>query len=416
MDFLTEIKETISAELYQKLDKYASSAFSKNFHSNTIPGQESFIEELLPLLVCECERFENLGMKISPIDVINILYKCKLVRSSKTETDYQTKTYRCNLVDEFDFYVPWEKRNEHIDELIKEYFERLKSSLKENTLLIEINSFKGDSYEIQSFFDDLFSSLNYPFKAYIDKEATNKNIPTPSIGFTVFGSLCYCRWYSNAWLKSLMSLIKIAGFIHPSQINFGWDIAERQSACYPVFLGTGSSGCFAWNEDAKDPIVKIPDGCLSHSFGNRSITNMWFDIKTFGEIRKFVLENKMILELHKNPWSRNVQNDVIPILDILSSTIQSTDLGAKILLIYCCLEHLFVPQGITKNNRNYIVGGINSLNYHILDWFDELYSYRCNYAHKGYIKRDSKTIDFITLSINNVLLLLKLKVNNTSKI
>lgn len=352
MDFSIEIKEIISAELYQKLDKYASSAFSKNFHSNPIPGQESFIEELLPQLVCECERFENLGIKISPIDIINILYKCKLVKSSKTEKDYQTKTTRYNLVDEFDFCIPWEKRNEHIDELIKEYFERLKSSLKENTLLIGINSFKGDSYAIQSFFDNLFASLNYPFKAYVDKEATKERIPTPSIGFTVFGSLCYCRWYSNAWLKSLMSLIKIAGFIHPSQINFGWDIAEQQSACYPVFLGTGSSGCFAWNEDDKVPLVKIPDGCLSHSFGNRSITNMWFDIKTFGKIREFVLENKLILELHKNPWNRNVENDVIPILDILSSTIQSTDLGAKILLIYCCLEHLFVPQGITKNVTN----------------------------------------------------------------
>ena len=53
--------------------------------------------------------------------------------------------------------------------------------------------------------------------------------------------------------------------------------------------------------------------------------------------------------------------EVAPAIDILSSATQIPDMGAKILLIYCCLEHLFVPRNVEADNKKYIVGGMNAL-------------------------------------------------------
>lgn len=56
-----------------------------------------------------------------------------------------------------------------------------------------------------------------------------------------------------------------------------------------------------------------------------------------------MFDHNAIFESVTNPWSAKSIDDVAPPLDILSSATQILDLGAKILLIYCCLEHLFVP-------------------------------------------------------------------------
>nr|WP_320000135.1 hypothetical protein [uncultured Draconibacterium sp.] len=298
----------LGSDLYHRLDKVADSAFSKDFKFKQPLGQEH-IEELLPELVEECYSFEIMTLKYSPIDIVNILYKCKLLKSSETEEKYK-KQQMFSLNNEFDFYVPWNRKKENLNTLIDYYFERLLSLLKDNTLIIEINSFKGNTNSIQTFFDNLFSSLDKRFKAYISNNSTGTKKTNASIGFKVYGSMCYSRWYANAWLKSFMSILKIGGFLYSSQVNYGWDYAEQPISTYPVFLGTSTSGCFVYNEDTKKPLVKIPDGCLCHSFGNRSITNMWFDIKTFKKVKGFILENKSIFEFHINPWNKTLRTDI----------------------------------------------------------------------------------------------------------
>lgn len=434
MKFIEEIKSTIGEETYLNLNKIANGLFSekKYFGLKTPLGQTSYIDELLPNLLTECEQFEKLNLKISPIDIVNILYKCKLVKASKTIEEYREKTFFCDYVSEFDFYIPWEKRKETENTLVEDYFERLKSSIKENTLVVEISSFKGNSYEIQCFFDSLFKKLSYPFKAFIDTDTIleeYKNLElrneytidiakdffsSPSIGFTVYGSLFYCRWFSNTWLKVFISLLKIGGYIYPGQIEFGNNTTSIQAPSFPVFLGTFSKGCFIWDEDKKLPLVKIPDGCLSRSFGNRSITNILLDNRTFLQIKNFIFDNKLIFDLLRNPWNRYAQKDILPTLDILSSVVHSTEIGAKILLIYCCLEHIFVPPNIKINNRNYIIGGIYSLDLDLIKWFNELYEYRCDYSHKGYIRANNKILSFIGLSIANTLRLLRLKLHTSN--
>jgi hypothetical protein len=96
-------------------------------------------------------------------------------------------------------------------------------------------------------------------------------------------------------------------------------------------------------------------------------------------------------------------------LDILSSATQIPDLAAKILLVYCCLEHLFVPKNATTENKKYIVGGMNALGPRLLPWFDHLYNLRCAYAHKGFVLRDDETMGLVRDSIKNVMTLLVAK-------
>ena len=432
MSFLEDIQVSIGKDIYSQLNNVANSLFSKKkqISPDCQSIQRYFTEKLLPELTIECELFESKNIKISPLDIVNILYKCKLLKSCSTYEEYREKTVGYNLVDEFNFFIPWENRDKSEISLIETYFERLKSNLKTNTLIVEINSFNGADYEIQCFFDNLFERLNYPFTGFIESDKLSEEYKThtmileaqldnvknyfsaPSIGFSIYGSTFYCRWYSNIWLKSFLSLLKIGGFVFPGQVEFGHNIASIQAPIYPVFLGSASKGCFIWDQDRVIPLIKIPDGCLSRSFGNRSITKMWLDIRTFNGIRGFIIENKPILDQLRNPWKRHNLDDVTPTLDILSSATQSTDIGAKILMIYCCLEHLFVPHSVRTGNKSYIVGGIYSLDTRLIEWFEELYIFRCNYAHKGYIKGDDKLLEFIKISISNTLRLLRLKLNN----
>ena len=100
---------------------------------------------------------------------------------------------------------------------------------------------------------------------------------------------------------------------------------------FPVFLGTHSHGCFCWDEDKKEPWLKIPDGCLWRSFGYRGISKIWLDSRTFEGIEKFLLEHKNIFNLLRNPWDKRYLNDIAPTLDILGSATQIPDLGAKVL-------------------------------------------------------------------------------------
>jgi len=110
---------------------------------------------------------------------------------------------------------------------------------------------------------------------------------------------------------------------------------------------------------------------------------MWLDLRNFSKIKQFMLDHRAIFEHLKYPWNATNTGDVAPTLDILSSATQIPDLGAKILLIYCCLEHLFVPEQAGAENKKYIIGGLKALKPQLSSWFDKLYQQRCAYAHKG---------------------------------
>jgi hypothetical protein len=140
---------------------------------------------------------------------------------------------------------------------------------------------------------------------------------------------------------------------------------------------------------------------------------MWLDLRNRPAIKQFMVDHKCIFAHLTNPWSDKSSRDVAPVLDILSSATQIPDLGAKLLLIYCCLEHLFVPPQAGAENSQYIIGGLNALKPGLTKWFKELYDQRCEYAHKGFVLRTDKTLALIRDSMKNVMTLLaaKLSVN-----
>ena len=113
----------------------------------------------------------------------------------------------------------------------------------------------------------------------------------------------------------------------------------------------------------------------------------------------------------KHPCKEKVLRDVVPTLDLLNTVTQLPDEGVKLLLLYCCLEHLFVPQGYTRDNKKYIIGGLNALRPDLLKWFDELYELRCDYAHKGFLDAGKQTRGLMVESVNNVLALIIAKLN-----
>jgi hypothetical protein len=405
MTFQQKIRKRIGDDIYAKLDKEANNEVSLALKMPLKYEDERDryyqLRNLIPVMISECELFEKKELRVSPADIINVLFRCKLLFAVKTDKEYLKRAPGGPLMDETSFFIPWNKKSDGIVSLIDEYLDKLESLQKERTLISEINSFNSDSASLQVFFDQLFEKLKFPFSCYVDEaqlidkhkklesglkeyslDEAKKYFCAPSLGFTTLGTSTYCFWHASAWLRTFLCLLKISGFLHPGQIDFGVSGAGINPPLYPVFLGSHSKGCFCWEEDKKESWEKVPDGCLFRSFGYRGISNIWLDTRNFGSIEKFFLEYKKILDLLKNPWDKRYLNDIASTLDILSSATQIPDLGAKVLLIYCCLEHLFVPKNIRADNKKYIVGGINALRSDLLEWFDRLYKLRCDYAHK----------------------------------
>lgn len=437
MSFLTTVKEKIGEDIYNKLFKEAEREVALAMQ---MPLENKYSEKqyyhpryLLRLTLEECKLFEERGLKISPADVINILFKCKILFAVSNENEYDQRSGGKSFVDEYSFVVPWEKRSENLNTLIEEYFDRLETFLKERILVTEISAFRDPEISTpnlpelstQDFFEDLFKKLDLPFSPFFKgdhliqkhqslepgrktytKEDAEKFFLASAIGYTSFGSETYCYLYSISWLRAFFNLLRIAGFIYPGQIDFGQENVPFKAPTSSVFLGTHSLSMFCWEEDKREPWAKTPDGSLFLSFGYRGLSDMWLDRRTFGGIEQLFIENKQIFDELHNPWTTRCLKDIVPTLDILSSATQIPDVGAKILQIYCCLEHLFVPKNVNRDNKKYTVGGINALRPDLLPWFNDLYKVRCMYAHQGFVVRDKETHGLVVTSMKNVMALL----------
>lgn len=419
------IREQIGEESYIILEKEAEIEVDLAIHfllTNQYK-QELYYHRrsLLTILLNEFEKFESRKFKFTPIDIVNILFDAKLQRACKTEQEYFQRRGGRSLFVELPFRFQWDERSKPIEEVITTHLEGLAATIFERTLASGITNFQTDSQmgSATKFFEDLFEKLQLPFSILIDDDTRiigNQEIQKENSGvaFSAVGSYSYVYYYAQAYLRTFLNMLRISNFLNPGQISFGsWDIIIM-APTGPWFLSTNEiSGAYSWNEDEKRPWEKIPDGCLFLSFGYRGISPMWLDSRTFSGMEKIFIENKVILDELSNPWSNKSINDIATSLDILSAATQLPDLGAKILQIYCCLEHLFVPKGIQKDNIKYIVGAINVLNPKLLPWFDKIYQLRCNYAHKGYVKKDSKTRSLISESIHNVIMLLTAKLKQS---
>ncbi len=435
-----ELVQKIGEEVYLRLEKEANTEVAeamkmplKNEH-----GQEKWYCQryLFCDLIRECELFHNLGLNFSPLDVVNILFRCKLAFAVSDEEEYNRRLNGFSHDSEYDFILKWEDKEKGFDLVVDKYVARIESFIEEKTLLTTLSNFDYDSldanYTPKEFFENLFIKISAPFVVFFEDDQllntysvlqphlpqtlneARKYFQSPSIGFKVIGSSMYAKLYATAWLRTFLNMLRISSFIYRPQIDFGRSGVEILAPTTSVFLGTHSSGVNSWDEDSKKPWEKNPDGSLFLSFGYRGLAKMWLDNRANGGIEKFILENKIIFDYLNNPWADESINDIAPTLDILSSATQTPDLGAKVLLLYCCLEHLFVPKDKDSNNKTYIEGGIYALNKDLMPWFKRLYDIRCDYAHRGYILKTSDVGGLIFESTTNVMKLLVTKLSKKS--
>lgn len=429
-----KLSKKVGSEVYSHLEAEANKEVSLSLQMSLLDqyGEKNYYRprRLIGNLWQVCSHFEELGIKLSPIDIIHVLFKCKLLFAVKSLDEYHQRAGGGFLSDPHFSKITLNDKAKGVDALISELLERIEDDIVERVIVSVVSHVNATSTEQQLFFEGLFEKMNAPFECFFDedvllekykaaepgridysREDAKRYFSNPSIGFRVSGSETYVHWYASAWLRTFFNILRVAGFIYPGQIDFVASTHKITAPTFPVELGTYSSGFFTWEEDTKKPWEKIPDGCLFRSFGYRGQSFMWLDKRTFGDIEKFILENRIVFDRLKNPWTHQNINDVAPCLDILSSATQIPDLGAKVLLIYCCLEHLFVPKEVRQDNKKYIIGGINALKPDFLSWFKHLYNLRCDYAHKGFVIRSDKLLSLVKESINNVVALMVAKLS-----
>ena len=437
MSFLDTVKAKVGNESYRHLENVAEQEVALAMQMPLIDQyhQERYYSPrfLLGELLGEFASFEKAALKVTPLDLVNILFKCKLLFACKTEHEFgQRGGGLFPLTVDSARIVRWSEKVENVDVLIERHITQLEAGISKRILVAQVSSFtvlSGDM-QPQAFFEKLFAEAGLPFVCFFDgehlvelhkqfepglmsygRDQAKDFFSAPSVGFHSSGSRDYCFWHSTVWLRTFLNLLRIGGYINPGQVELGMGEIKMTGPTYPVFVGDHAGGALRWDEDKRESWAKIPDGCLFRSFGWRGLSNAWFDRRNFVRLKGFFQDHKRIFECLTNPWNSRNTRDIAPSLDILSSATQIPDMGAKILLIYCCLEHLFVPKNVKADNTKYIVGAMNALAPSLLRWFDQLYNLRCDYAHKGFVLRDDHTLALTVESLKNAMTLLVAKLS-----
>jgi hypothetical protein len=433
MTAIDTFKKCIGEEVYLRLDKAANVevGYARKMALLGDNNARNYYQErnLLPELLDICKLFHDRGLLFLPTDVVRLLFRCKLLLASGTEQEYRQRVGD-GL---FSMSIRWDQRSEGLETLLEQAFERLHNDITERALVVGLKSYASmqQTHEgsVQAFFDEIFKSLGQmeafiasdrllaryrtlqPFLKEYELADATEFFQAPSISHWTKGSREYCRLTSTHWLRTFLNLLRVGAFVYPGQVVYaGWEV-KVEAPTNPVFLGDHAIGCFAWNEDTKEAWAKIPDGSLFLSLGYRHLSSIWLDRRTFSSLAQFIIGHKVIFDCIKNPWSEVSIGSVAPTLDLLSSAVQIPDLGAKVLLVYTCLEHLFVPAGTKSNQKPYIVGGLKALKPSLVSWFDDLYKLRCDYAHRGVVIRDDKTMGLVRESIRNTMALLTAKLS-----
>jgi hypothetical protein len=437
MSFIDAIKARVGESSYRHIEKEAEKevaiamrmALRDQYHQEQYYAPRFLLGDLLG----EFESFEKAGLKVTPLDLITILFKCKLLSACQSQQEFgQRAGGLFPIVVDAAWTVRWSEKAEKVDVLIERHVGQLESAMSRRILVAPVSSFTAalDDMQPQKFFEALFTEARLPFVCFFDADdlveshkkfepglisydrpQANEFFSAPSIGFECTGSRSHCFWYSTVWLRTFLNLLRIGSYMNPGQIELGMHDIKMAGPTFPVFVGDHSGGALLWDEDKKESWAKIPDGSLFRSFGWRGLSKAWFDRRSFPGLKKFFQDHGRIFECLTNPWNPVITKDVAPSLDILSAATQIPDMGAKILLIYCCLEHLFVPKNVKTDNTKYIVGAMNAMAPALLPWFNQLYDLRCDYAHKGFVLRDDHTLALTIESLKNAMALLVAKLS-----
>lgn len=405
------IKKVITEDLFNVLNDIAQKEVSKSLKTQLVDKyrQEKYYhhdiykEEMSSIN----HSFYELKLLFTPQEITLILFKAKLLFACKSKKEFSQRSgggspFRIDFLT-FD----WEKESlANIDLVAEKHFNLLQESIKKRRLDVIISNFNDSSLDKKYLYENFpkfIQSINSKFDLIksVDEDAY-------IFGYETEGTEQYIFYEAVAIQRTFLNLLRISIYLNPGQMDVGFNGAELTPPITPTFRNSNSHGGFNWDEDDKKPYKKNPDGSLAMSFNSKSITKSYLDERNFGYFPIFFKENKIIFDNLQQPFQDFNLNFIIPIIDILNSVTQMSDNGAKILQIYCTLEHLFVPEGVSRNNSTYIKSGIYALDEGKKEWFQELYKIRNQYAHKAYVDLENP-INFIRESLINVIHLVKLK-------
>ncbi|MDB5265272.1 MAG: hypothetical protein JWN64_843 [Parcubacteria group bacterium] len=437
---MSAIRNSVGEETFIRLEAVAETEVALAMQMPLLDkwGKEKYYQRraLLTELLSLFQEFEEKDLKIAPLDIVTICFKAKLLKACQTDHEFAQRAGGSDLFAERAFVFSWSEKSEKIEDIIEKHLLALEGSIIKRALVVEISDLRDFETEKtrSEFFDGFFGKFDPSYRAYVDFDQEKRHAKFnktftdlyPGAGadsirhcplafsYETEGSWTYVYFVGTARLRAFLNVLRVAAFLYPAQVDFGTGKVQIMAPSSPYMLRPEAmGGGYSWEEDEKKPWEKIPDGVLFLSFGYRGIVPMFLDGRNLGGVEKVFNESKVIFEHLKNPWTSPCISDIAPTLDILSSATQIPDLGAKILQIYCCLEHLFVPKGITKDMTKYIIGAINVLKPELKPWFDDLYKLRNNYAHRGYVQRTETTRSMTSTSVHNVLTLLVAKLNQS---
>ncbi len=438
---MSATRDSIGEEIFSNLESVAETEVALAMQMPLLDEwrKEKYYRRrsLLTDLLDTFKEFESKSLKITPLDIVNICFKAKLLKACNTEQEFIQRSDGRSFFEEPPFIFTWKEKEESIENIIEKHILSLEKTIIKRAVVVEVSELRDfDTEKTRSeFFDEFFARFDPAYRAYIDFDPTKRLVrfnkaysdlypgvnPNSishcpmAFSYEAEGSWTYVYFIGSARLRAMLNVLRIAAFLYPGQVDFGTSGVEIMAPSSPYMLRPEEmGGGYSWDEDKRKPWEKIPDGVLFLSFGYRGIVKMFLDGRNFGGVEKVFNEAEIIFHHLRNPWTDPSIYDIAPTLDILSSATQIPDLGAKILQIYCCLEHMFVPKGVRKDMTKYIIGALNVLKPELKPWFDDLYKLRNDYAHKGYVQRTEATRNMTSISIQNTLTLLVAKLKQST--
>ena len=170
---IEKLKTEIGEDLYSLLDKEANKEVALALQMPLLDEykQEKYYHRrwLLEELLKEFEIFEQKGLKITPLDVVNVLFESKLLFASQTDEEFIQRSGGGLRLNDPTFSFDWREKQYAIEIVINEHFKRLGHSIQTKTLISEISNFEatsfgfGDEISPTDFFDNLFKKMDLPF-------------------------------------------------------------------------------------------------------------------------------------------------------------------------------------------------------------------------------------------------------------
>lgn len=415
MNFKHKIIKLIWSDIFDKLDKISNKAVSSALKNPLKTKYDkrhscSMLSDCSQSLLLDSDLFHKVGLRICPMDVINILFRCKMFLASATEDEYWQRVWSNSWDTEYWFAIPRNRKGSDVDDLIDEYLNRLEWMQSKRTLLIELTSYYGENKEIKKALDDIIIEIWSTSFGVYDNVA--QAIWKLFIWYTVYGSEKYSMMFASAQLRVFINMLQIAGFIYSDETEFWCEWVDITGPKRPFFLNEW----YKWHIDIwidnLEPWQKGPDWCMWRSFWYRWVSKLRLTNWVTENIHKFMGKYINILKASENPWYEDSVKDIAPVLDMLSSATKAIDYGVKSLLLCCCLEHLFVPKWEIYNQKKYIIWALTSVKADLCEWYEKcLYKIRCDYAHKWFIKRSDATL-IVHGSFENIMSLLNVKLMN----